>query len=56
MRSYECLSLTVLTGKRIHDNKKFTVKDHLNCSYFLGELHDILFIRYRFKKLIKVPN
>ena len=25
----------------------FTVKDHLNCSYFLDILHDIVILRYK---------
>ena len=30
--------------------RKFAVKDHLNYSYFLGELHDISVLGYKFKK------
>ena len=53
VRSRKRLSLTALTGKRVHDNKKFAIKDHFNCSYLLGELDDVSVLCYKFKEIIK---
>ena len=50
VRSRKRLSLTARTGKRVHDNKKFAVKYQLNCSYFLGELHDISVLHYKLEE------
>ena len=55
VRSCKHLILAVFTGKRFHDNKKYTVKDYLNYNNFAGGLHDLPVLDYKFEKLIKEP-
>ena len=52
VRSRKYVRLTILTGKRFHDNKKLGFKDHHNCSYFSGELLNISVLCHKFEKIV----
>ena len=55
VRPRKRVSLTELRRKRVHDNKNKILKLKTNLIVVISWVHYMIFLRYKFKKLIKGP-